>query len=287
MVVAQADPGRMEQDVLMLTQTEDYRNFRHPEILDQVAEGIRNSFLENTNRVSYQEFEAKGEQYRNVIATFGPDSGARLIIGAHYDVYGEQDGADDNASGVSGLLELARLLKSTELNYRIDLVAYTLEEPPFFRTTSMGSYVHAQSLRTENVQVMGMICLEMIGYFSDEKKSQSYPTGLLKPFYGGTGDFMTVVNKFGAGKFARKMKRRLKRNAQLPVKSIKAPRWLPGIDFSDHLNYWNLNYSALMITDTAFYRNENYHTQGDHIDLLDFDKMALVIDTLYLSLLAL
>jgi Zn-dependent M28 family amino/carboxypeptidase len=107
-----------------------------------------------------------------------------IVIGAHYDVCQEQEGADDNASGVVGLLELARLLKNEKLKYKIELVAYTLEEPPFFRTEYMGSFIHAQSLQQAKTDVLGMICLEMIAYFSDKKGSQEYPIGLMSLFYG-------------------------------------------------------------------------------------------------------
>ena len=121
---------------------------------------------------------------KNIICSINTDKKERIVIGAHYDVCGDQDGADDNASGVAGLLELARLLKHEKLNYRIDFVAYTLEEPPFFGTENMGSSIHAKYISDNKISLKGMISLEMIGYFNDKPHSQKYPLSFLKWFYG-------------------------------------------------------------------------------------------------------
>lgn len=175
---------------------------------------------------------------------------------------GEQEGADDNASGVVALLELARQFKNITKEYNIELVAYTLEEPPYFKTQNMGSYIHAKSLKDNNREVLGMISIEMIGYFKDYKKSQDYPLGILSLFYGNKGDYITLVSKFGKGKFGRKFSKQFIAEKLIKTKKFSAPKVLPGIDFSDHLNYWKFGYSALMITDTAFYRNINYHQKN-------------------------
>ncbi|RZK52318.1 MAG: M28 family peptidase, partial [Pedobacter sp.] len=211
----------------------------------------------------------------------------RIIVGAHYDSCGDQEGADDNASGVVGLLELARLLKGQKINQRIDLVAYSLEEPPFFRTEYMGSYIHAKSLVESKTDVFEMISLEMIGYFKDEKKSQSYPLGLLSLIYGNKGNYITLVKKFGAGEFTRKFWRNFKSAKTIKTKKFAGPPALPGIDFSDHLSYWNFGFSALMLTDTSFFRNKNYHKSTDTMETLDISRMAKVIDGVLTSLLGL
>jgi hypothetical protein len=148
----------------------------------------------------------------------------------------------------------------------------------------MGSHVHAKYLADNDIKVRGMICLEMIGYFSDEKKSQSYPLGILKLIYGGKGNFITVVQKIGGGKFARKFKRKMKKKSPIEAKGFKGPPSLAGLDFSDHLNYWKFDIPAVMITDTSFYRNENYHQPGDTIATLDLKRMAQVIDGVFISL---
>jgi hypothetical protein len=173
------------------------------------------------------------------------------------------------------------MLKGKTIYNRIELVAYTLEEPPFFRTDYMGSAIHAKSIEPIKDKVLGMISLEMIGYFSDKKNSQEYPLGILKWVYGGKGNYITLVRKSAAGKFVKKFIKKYKKTKQIKSKKFAATRSLPGIDFSDHLNYWNIGIDALMITDTSFYRNKNYHKETDTMETLDFARMAKVIDATY------
>jgi hypothetical protein len=280
-----ADSARLREHVQWLTHTSNPRTFDNLPVLDSVAAQLHTIFAEYADSVRIQEFRVNGRSYKNVIASFGTQFEDRIVVGAHYDVCGAQPGADDNASGVAGLLELARMLSDFHPNYRIDLVAFALEEPPYFRSPSMGSFIHAKSLAEKNVSVKGMISLEMIGYFSGQRRSQDYPIGVLKLFYGGRGNYITVVKKFGGGRFTRVFTRCFRKVRSLPVKSFQGPRFLPGIDFSDHLNYWNFGYSAVMVTDTSFYRNKNYHTRGDTIDTLDFTSMSKVVDGVYKALL--
>jgi len=283
---AQSDSIMMRHDMAMITKTAEYRNYEHMDQLNEIALYIFNVFAEHADTTYYQTYLIGNRTYRNVIGSFGTQFDERIIVGAHYDVCGEQEGADDNASGVVGLLEIARQLKSGTLNKRIDLVAFTLEEPPFFRTDYMGSFIHAQSLAKDSVNVKGMVCLEMIGYFDDAKKTQRYPIGALKLFYGSRGNYITLVNKFGPGSFARSFTRTFRKKTQVKAKQFKGPKSLPGIDFSDHMNYWHFGYSAVMVTDTAFYRNGNYHGKGDTMEKLDFQRMAKVVDAVLVSLTA-
>ncbi|MBI2966464.1 MAG: M28 family peptidase [Bacteroidetes bacterium] len=278
------DTVRIKEDLRIITKTEKSRNYYNIETLNFVADYIYREFSKNCDTVYYQSYQVNSVEYTNVIGSIGIDKSERIIVGAHYDVAGDQEGADDNASGVVGIIELSRHLSEEQLNYRVDLVAYSLEEPPFFRTEHMGSFIHAKSLFDEEVKVKGMICLEMIGYFSDKPKSQSYPVGFLKLFYDTKGDYITVVQKFGNGKFGRQVKRLMKKQGLVKTKSFKGPALLPGVDFSDHLNYWNYGYSAVMITNTAFYRNKNYHKNTDKMETLDIRRMALVIDEVYLTI---
>lgn len=277
----------LQKHLRNIVETDAPRKYTNVEVLDQVAAYIFGEFESYADTTYYQEYEAYDQTYRNVICVFGPQDAETVVVGAHYDVCGEQDGADDNASGVAGLLELARQLKGQELRHRIELVAYTLEEPPFFRSLLMGSHVHAKSLHDEGREVYGMFCLEMIGYFDDTKGSQDYPLGILKLFYGKTGDYITLVNKMHKAKFARKFSKKFKRSDMITTKKFTGPKGLEGVDFSDHLNYWKYGYSALMITDTAFYRNKNYHEITDTLETLDISRMAKVVDATLHSLLAL
>ncbi|GAA4387253.1 M28 family peptidase [Hymenobacter koreensis] len=281
-----ADTLRLRQHLRYLTTTPQPRNHQYVAVLDTAAAYLSRQLRLAGARTSEQPYQVEGKTYRNVIGSFGPENGPRIIVGAHYDVCGEQPGADDNGSGVAALLELARLLGQQQgLKQRIDLVAYTLEEPPYFRTKLMGSYVHAKSLHDAQVPVRGMVALEMLGYFDDRKNSQHYPFGPLKLIYGSRGNYVTAVRKFGNGSFSRPFARRYKRVAALPVRRFQAPAALPGIDFSDHLNYWKFGYSALMLTDTAFFRNRNYHHATDSMEKLDFRRMALAVDALLAALL--
>jgi len=246
-----------------------------------VAAYIKDEFSQSTAFVSEQPYRVQDKSYRNVIARFGPESGERIIVGAHYDTAGPLPGADDNASGVAGLLELARLLGRQQPALRVELVAFSLEEPPYFRTTGMGSSVHAESLRKENVNVRAMICLEMIGYFSIAPNSQHFPAAFLSAFYPSTGNFISVVGQLGDWSLVRRTKATMRNASPLPVYSINAPSFVTGIDFSDQLNYWHAGYSAVMITDTAFYRNPNYHTAEDTEEKLDYERMAMVVEGVY------
>ena len=273
------DKTRITKDLKFLIKSPIARSDAHVERLNECANYISEEFKKLTDAVEEQKYLVNGKEYKNIICSFGPKDGARIIVGAHYDVCGEQPGADDNASGVAGLLETARLLKnqSGNLKYRVDFVAYSIEEPPNFRTENMGSAVHAKMLHDNNIKVRQMICLEMIGYFSEHSKSQEYPIGLMKLFYPTKANYIAVVGKIEQGKLIRKTRKAMRENSEIKVCSINSPAFIPGIDFSDHLNYWKYGYSAIMITDTAFYRNENYHEKTDTFESLNIEKMAEVI----------
>jgi hypothetical protein len=279
------DKKQLQADVNFLCTLKSARSNSNLTYLDSAAGYISTELKKAGYLPEEQKFTAEGVQdgFKNIICSYGPKDAERLIVGAHYDVCGEESGADDNASGVAGLLELARQLKkqSPVLNYRIDMVFYSLEEPPHFRESTMGSAVHAKYLFDNKINVKGMICLEMIGYFSEEKGSQHYPASVMKLFYPSKADFIAVVGKMGQGRFLRKFKRRMTSACGMHVRSINAPPSIPGIDFSDHLNYWKYGYEAIMITDTSFYRNDNYHQVSDLPSTLNYDKMGEVVKGVY------
>lgn len=275
------NPKRLETHVRMLAESFVPRDKSHPENLDRCAAYIRREFESANARVSEQPFTVAGKTYRNVIAHFGPETKEMVVVGAHYDAAGPLPGADDNASGVAGLLELARLLDNAQLPIRVELVAYTLEELPFFRSEHMGSAIHAKALKRDGAAVRVMFSLEMIGYFSDARDSQHFPISALSLFYPTKGNFISVVGKMGEGMLVRKIKKAMAGATSLPVYSMNAPRLIPGVDFSDHLSYWREGYPAVMITDTAFYRNTNYHTINDTAERLDYRRMGQVVEGVY------
>ena len=271
------ESSRLKSHVLKLSNDFSPRNHTHTTNLDRCAEYIRAHFKKAGADISIQEFTVWGKKYQNVIGFFGDKTGERIVIGAHYDAYINLPGADDNASGVAGLIELAYLIGQEKINSGIELVAYSLEEPPFFDTEDMGSARHARLLHDQNVRVKCMIALEMIGYFSNEPGSQLYPIPALKIFYPSKGNFIAIVGILHQRDIVKKIKRFMKGAADLPVYSINAPLFVAGIDFSDHKNYWKYGYDAVMITDTAYYRNLEYHKQGDTAERLDYELMGKVV----------
>ena len=271
----------IKKHLSIITKTEKPRNFKNLETLNFVANYIKLELNKVCDSVEFQNFNVDGNEYKNVIGTIGLEHQQRIIIGAHYDVCGDSDGADDNASGVVGLLELARLLSKEKLNYRVDFVAYSLEEPPFFRTKKMGSYVHANYLYKNKIPVKGMISLETIGFYSDKVGSQKFPIAGMEKIYGNVGNFITVVQNNKNESFSNEVNSLMKRENLINTKSFKGNSQISGVDFSDHLNYWKHNFEAVMITNTAFFRNENYHTSKDKLETLDLVKMNLVIKQLY------
>jgi Zn-dependent M28 family amino/carboxypeptidase len=224
-----------------------------------------------------QAFVVDGITHRNFIARFGPAEGPLIVIGAHYDSCGQTPGADDNASGVAGLLELARLLAMNPPPHPVELVAFTLEEPPYFRTEHMGSFQHARALAHSGREVRLMVSLEMIGFFRDTPGSQQYPVSALGLLYPDTGNFITVVGGYENFGDMRRIKALFLGASDLPVATINAPRSVQGVDFSDHASYWHFGMPAVMVTDTAFLRNPNYHESGDTADTLDYERMAKVV----------
>jgi Zn-dependent M28 family amino/carboxypeptidase len=278
----QAD--RLRAHVEMLAANLSPRDYQHPENLDRVAAYIAAGMREAGLSVRDQAFERDGKTYRNVIGDLGPATRERIVLGAHYDAFGGFPGADDNASGVASLLELGRLLAPEKLPLRVELVAYTLEEPPFF---AAGSAVHAASLRREAAEVRAMLSLEMLGYYDDARDSQRYPNALIAVFHPDQGNFISVIGQLGGFKLVRRIKQAMSDASPLPVRSLNAPRFVPGVDFSDHASYWNLGYPAAMITDTAFYRNPHYHSATDTPGTLDYDRMAQVVAGLHAAVLML
>jgi hypothetical protein len=277
----------LKKDLLFLTALEKPRNFKNIESLNNVAAYLKNELKKVCDSVAIQSYNVKHNEYKNVIGSIGLQHKERIIIGAHYDVYGNSEGADDNASGVAGLLELARLLKDVKLTYRIDFAFYTLEEPPFFRTKKMGSYVHAKYLYDENIPVKGMICLESIGYYSDKPNSQEYPIKELASIYGTKGNYSTVVQNDQKEPFSTEISNVMSKMNYIPTKPFIGSAKVPGVDFSDHLNYWRFDYEAVMITNTAFYRNQHYHTSKDTLETLDIERMYKVIQQLKETLIVL
>ena len=284
--LAVVSPAGLEAHVRFLSETCFPRYSMAHENQRSAIEYIAAHLRAAGGRVELQPITTRTGLYQNVVAHFGPEQGTRYVVGAHFDSCGFTPGADDNASGVAGLLELAGLLgREKSLPAHFELVAYNLEEPPFFGGPQMGSAVHARSLKAAHVPVALMLSLEMIGCFRDEIGSQSYPMPLLSLLYPSRGDFIAIVGRWNQRSVVGGFKRACFGTTPLPVVSIAAPSFIPAIDFSDHRNYWNEGYPALMVTDTAFLRNPRYHQPADTPDTLDYRRMAEVVVMLEAGLL--
>jgi len=276
-VTVRADAVNIRRHVEFLCNDVFPRNTDHLENLNTAASYIAEAFALSGGQVHEQVFDSRGKHYRNIIVSFGPRSEATFVLGAHYDVFGNLPGADDNASGVATLIELGRVLGRQPLGRRVDLVAYTLEEPPFFGSSQMGSAVHARAATEAGLRIRGMVAIEMVGYFTDR---QPWDNLLLQAIYRSKGDFVMVAGRWQDRKLVTFLKRALRGASTLPVLSLAAPSGLAS-DASDHRNYWLHGFPAVMLTDTATIRNHNYHTARDRPDTLDYDKMAMLVDGLY------
>jgi Zn-dependent M28 family amino/carboxypeptidase len=288
-VVAPDVRERLEASVQTLAGTIGPRSYRDEANLSAAADFITRSFEAAGYTVAFQPYEVNGRTYRNIIVerrgTQEPDR--ILIVGAHYDTVEGTPGADDNASGVAVLLELSRLHAETRFRKTVRFVAFTLEEPPFFRSRQMGSRVYARSLKARGERIEGMLCLEMVGYYSQAKGSQSFPLFWLRWRYPTTGNFITVVGNSASAPLQARVRDALKAHAALPVETFTGPWWIPGVDLSDHSSFWKEGYPAVMLTDTAFYRNPHYHRSTDRWETLDYQSMAELTRGLYQTLPAL
>ena len=236
-------------------------------------------------KVEFQQYPVAGTTVRNITGiktgTLLPDES--IIVGAHYDTF-DNPGADDNASGVAGLLTLARLMSRSPAARTLKFIAFANEEPPFFRTDKMGSMVWATAAAARKENIKAVIILEMIGYYSERPGSQKYPP-LIGPLQPNRGNFIAQISNFSSRKLAWAVDKEFKKGSTLPLVTIVLPSIVPGVDYSDHRSFWKTGYPAVMFTDTSFYRNPNYHKLTDTPGTLNYDYMAGVIEGLKPALL--
>ncbi|MBI5207228.1 MAG: M28 family peptidase [Candidatus Firestonebacteria bacterium] len=272
----------LKKHVFLLAKKIGTRNYLYYKNLEQTCNYINNYFNEYGYNAELQTYNIDNREFHNIIAIKKGDehSDKIVVVGAHYDTVTDTPGADDNASGVAVLLEISRLFSKMKTDKTIKFIAFVNEEPPFFRSKLMGSYVASKIAFEKREDIFAMICLEMVGYFTPVPDSQHYPP-FLSFFYPSCGNFITIVGNISSGSLVSQLKEKFKKYSDFPVESISAFKWLPGIDFSDHLNYWENGYKAVMITDTAFYRNPNYHKSCDTPETLDYIAMGKITETLF------
>jgi len=234
--------------------------------------------------VRRQTYTAYGETVANLYVDAGPPGEAPLIVGAHYDTVPGTEGADDNGSAVCVLLALARRLAANPPAISVRLVAFTLEEPPAFMSGHQGSRRYVRHMKAAGERTRGAIVLEMVGYTAE---AQQYPGPLRWAGYPDTGDFIGIVGNRRSRRLLRDTASGFRRNPALPVETLTVPLdgWiLPDVRLSDHASFWDARWPAVMVTDTAFFRNPNYHLPSDRIETLDFDFMARLVDSLECAL---
>ena len=229
-------------------------------------------------RVEFQEYPSAGTVARNIIASKPGASrpGETVLLGAHYDTY-DNPGADDNASGVACLLELAEYAAKKNFGRTVTFAAFANEEPPFFKTAGMGSAVYAHAALERRDDLKAVLILEMTGYFTERRLSQRYPP-LIGPFMPGRGNFIAQVSNVASRSLAGEADRAFRAATPLPLRTVSLPEFVPGVDYSDHRDFWKAGYKAVMFTDTAFYRNRNYHKDSDLPGTLNYAYMAAFTD---------
>ncbi len=251
--------------------------------LERTADYIESAFTSYGYSVWRQTYPCYRKKVSNLIVEKKGEDEGTVVIGAHYDTVPGTPGADDNASAVAGLLELARLHREAPNKKTLLFVAFANEEPPCFGFPNMGSMVYARHLKERKTSVEVMVSLEMIGFFRPER-IQNYPLPGMSLFYPKTADFIGVVGNFPSSRCVSFFKKGIRRHSAIDVRSLIAPEFFGGISLSDNFSFWRYGYKAIMVTDTSFFRNRNYHQETDTIDTLDFDKMAEVVKGVHYTL---
>ncbi len=286
--------AQLKTDVEKLATTIGERNVtKAPEALTAAREFIREELVRAGYSVSDEayvvnpSFRSKDVtpksdvQVRNLIAErrgrTKPDE--TIVVGAHYDSAEGTPGADDNASGVAVGLALARAFSAKEVARTVRFVFFVNEEPPWFRSDFMGSDVHAKASRGRNDNIVAMLSLETMGYFSDAEKSQHYPWPL-SLVYPDRGNFIAFVGNVESRALVRHCVKKFREEAGIASDGAAVPARIQGVDWSDHGPFWRQGYPALMVTDTAIFRNPHYHRATDQAETVNFVQLARVTDGL-------
>jgi hypothetical protein len=257
------------------------RNVLRPAQLRAAADYIEGVFTNLGYQVERQNYDVNGVTCANLEAKLpGKTQGDEIIvIGAHYDSVTGSPGANDNGTGIAGVLALARAWARREPQRTVRFVAFVNEEPPFFQTDLMGSLVYAKHCRERGDKIIAMLSLETMGYYNPEKGSQKYPFpfGL---FYPSRGDFIAFIGNTSNSDLVRRCVKTFRASAAFPSEGGAVPGALPGVGWSDHWSFWQADYPGIMVTDTAPFRYPHYHTAADTPDKVDYERLARVIDGL-------
>jgi len=272
---------RLRRHVVALAGTIGERNVWRPDALHAAADYIRGAFASAGCEVVAQSYEVHHVRCENLEVTLpGNGCGSEIIVvGAHYDTVRGSPGADDNASGVAALIEIARALRPLALRRTVKLVAFVNEEPPFFFTRQMGSWIYASAAHRRGDDIRLMLSLEMLGCYSDAPASQSYPP-LLRWFYPDRGNFVAFVSNLRSRRALDAAVRAFRSRSDFPAQRLASPGFVPGVAWSDQLSFWRAGYAGVMVTDTAFYRYAHYHAASDTPEKIAYPQMVRVADGL-------
>jgi hypothetical protein len=253
------------------------RNIWLPSKLNAAAAYIEGTWREQDYTIQHQEYDARGVKSVNLEIEIPGTSKTEeiIVVGAHYDSVLGCPGANDNGSGVAALLEISRLLDSKELARTVRFVAFTNEEPPFFLRRDMGSKIYASRAHKRKEKIVAMFSLETMGYYSEAPYSQKYPFPF-SFFYPNTANFIGFVGNLRSFKLMRKSLGAFRHHTLFPSEGTAAPEWITGIGWSDHWSFWQEGYRAIMVTDTALFRYEHYHTREDTPEKIDYNSLARV-----------
>jgi Zn-dependent M28 family amino/carboxypeptidase len=273
--------ARLRAHVAALAGTIGERHLFRPKALAAAADYITEAWRAQGYVPEHETYLVDDLPCANLLVTRPGRSRADeiLLIGAHYDTVPGSPGADDNASGVAGLLEITRAMAGVEPALTVRCVAFTNEEPPFFRSGQQGSAVHARAARARGERITLMVSLEMLGFYADRPGSQRYPP-LFRWFYPDRGDFLGFVGDFRSRRIMRRVAGAFRAVCDLPLETCATFRGIPGVAWSDHGPFWRQGYQAFMVTDTAFHRNPFYHTAGDVPGTLDYARFATAVNGL-------
>jgi Zn-dependent M28 family amino/carboxypeptidase len=253
------------------------RSLRRPRALEAAARYVEEALSAAGLEPRPEPFTVNGEAVRNVVAeTRGGADAEIVLLGAHYDTVAGCPGADDNATGVAALIEIARACAGRPLPRAVRFVGFVNEEPPFFQTAAMGSLRHARAARERRERIVAMLSLETIGYYADIAGSQEYPFPL-GTFYPDRGDFLAFVGNLRSARLVRRAVASFRRHAAFPSEGLAAPEFLPGVGWSDQWAFWQAGYPAAMVTDTAPFRYPHYHLASDTADRIDGERLARVV----------
>ena len=253
------------------------RNVWRPEAMAAAATYIQERFEDAGYTVNVQPFASRGLTVNNIEAIL-PGHGAAdeiIVVGAHYDTVTDCPGANDNASGVAALLELARVLAGTTLSRSVRFVAFANEEAPFFYGDEMGSNLYAARAQAQGERIGAMLSLETLGYYADKPGTQKYPFPF-SWFYPDSGNFVGFVGNLSSRSLVRKAVAAFRSSTAFPSEGVAAPSGIEGIHWSDHWSFWQAGYPAIMVTDTAPFRYPYYHTANDTPAQLDYTGLARV-----------